>query len=101
MAVDQTDDWWDPAPAFWSTTPPLDKVEYRILRAEKKPVSGSPGFLVQWKIYQTFTSKTTRDAALTKMNKDHPKWRLKASEGNPYIERLGYGGPLPVSGITK
>ncbi len=100
-AADQTDDWWDPAAPFWSMTPPVNKTEYRILRAEKKPVPGSPGFLVQWLVYQRFTSKSARDAAITKMNKEHPKWRLKASEGNPYIEALGYGGPLPVSGINK
>lgn len=100
--ADLTDDWWDPAPAVWYGPEPMNKTEYRIMRASKVPTYGSPGFLIQWKVYQTFSTKTTRDTALTSLNKAHPKWRLKAAEGNPYLEALGYGGTsLPKEGINK
>jgi hypothetical protein len=100
--VDNTDPWWDATPPIWFETPPKNETEYRILRASKTPCTGSPGFIVQWKIYSTYSTSRTRDTALTKLNKDHPKWRLKASSGNPYLEKLGFGGQaLPLEGINK
>jgi hypothetical protein len=97
--VDKTDNWWDPAPAFWLENPPKDKMEYRIMRSQKTVTEGSPGFTIQWKPWQVFDTAAARDAALVKLNKEHPMWRLKATQGNPYLERLG--GPLPAPGINK
>lgn len=96
--VDYTDDWWDEKEAFWVESPPKDKLEYRIYRAQKLPTFGSPGFIVQWRIYQVFDSEKERDAALRNINRDHPSWRLKAGEGNPYLERLGIN--IPEKGIN-
>jgi hypothetical protein len=96
--VDNTDDWWDDKPAFWSGVPPQNKMEYRILRAKKESTFGSPGFTVQWVVFAVYDTKRKRDSALSALTKAHPKWRLKASQGNPYLEALGF--PMPTEGIN-
>jgi hypothetical protein len=98
MPADNTDDWWNSASPIWLETPPTDKMEYRIMRAQKTATTGSPGFVIQWKVWQTFSTLAARDTAIKALVKAHPKWRLKATQGNPYLERLG--GTLPVSGIN-
>lgn len=98
--VDQTDDWWDSSLPIWYGDAPKNAIEYRILRAQKTPCEGSPGFIVQWVIYQTFDNQKDRDSMLKTLNNNHPKWRIRASEGNPYLERLGIS-KLPTEGINE
>ena len=97
--VNNTDDWWDDADAFWVENPPENKIEYRIMRAQKVTTTGSPGFVIQWKLWKVYDKKTDRDSAIEKLAKDNPKWKLKIDEGNPYLERVG--SPIPKEGINK
>ena len=98
VPVDNTDDWWTSKQATWIEAPPIDRQEYRIMRAKKTNVEGAPGFIVQWHVWARYSTKSGRDAELAKLSKAHPKWRLKAAEGNPYYERLGY--VMPKEGIN-
>lgn len=99
--VNHTDDWWSPTEPFWFEDPPQNKIEYRIMRAKKVVSDSSPGFTIQWVKYKTFSTSRARDNELSKLNKENPKWRLKATQGNPYLERLGFPNGLPAEGINK
>lgn len=88
--ADMTDDWMNPQTSYFvPTKEPKNATVYRILRQKRVICFGNPGSIVEWRVYETFDTAGKRDAQLAKLRKEHPMWRLEATEGNPYFERLG------------
>lgn len=96
---DDGDDWWDSPAKVWSLPAACKHTRYIIERARRVPCSGDPGFIVEWQQYMLdFETKDERNAALLKLNEEHPMWRLRARDipphDRPYTILAGINPPV-------
>ncbi len=88
---DMTDDWWDKTndTTIFQQSQPENKMEYLIERAEKQVCFGNPGYIQNWRFWASFDTAAKRDEELKRLRGEHPAWRLRTADRNPYLESLG------------
>ncbi len=90
---DMTDDWMNPTNLFaWTIPTPENKMIYAIQRAKKTICFGNPGHIVEWKEWSKHDTAEARNAELAKLEEEHPMWRLRKRDYNPYLESIGMCG---------
>lgn len=86
---DMTDDWMSPKTSelYTHRTPQRgDPVRYLIERQRRIPTFGDP--IHQWDQWSSHDTAEKRDAELSKLRKEHPVWRLRARDHDPYMEEV-------------
>ena len=84
--TDLTDDWMNPKSYSWTPPKRENKMVYAIERARKRIVSGNPGFILDWEAWANYGAAAERDEALVKLRTEHPMWKLRERDYNPYHE---------------
>lgn len=68
---------------------PKNAVMFFIQRKRAIPVTGNVSHITQWDVWSEHDTEEDRDAALKKLREEHPMWRLRARQWNPYFASIG------------
>lgn len=93
---DLSDDWMNPQPSPYISREPENKTVYAIMRAKREPCFGHPGSIIRWAEWQSFDTAAERDEEIVRLQKEHPCWRLKSRDYNPWLDWMGLSDALPT-----